>query len=361
VKSAGGDEQDVVGANHAVARVDGGSFDDGENVTLHTLARDVWAVTGFASRNFVDFVDKDDAHLFRAFDGHACNQVHIQQLVFFFLDQVFERVGDAHFALFLLLAEDVGKHLLDVAVHFLDALIGNDFECGHQAFAHLQVDHALIELAFAKLDTELFARAQVLLTLRGDLAFRRAWGGRRQRRQQQIEHALFRRLFGAVSHFIELFLADHVDGSLDEVADHGLDVAADVAHFGVFRSFHLDERASGQPRQTPGNLGFPHARRPDHQNVFRQDIVRDFGRKLLPTNAIAQRHGDSALRGRLPDDVFVELEDDLARRHVVQRGKKLLFFAGDRAVATGRDNDFLFGLSGHPRSQFQALLVSSFQ
>ena len=319
-------------------------------------------MAGFAPRDFVDFVDEDDAHLFRALHGHARDQVHVQQLVFFFLDKVFERVGHGHFALFFLLAEDVGKHLLDVVVHFLDALIGNDLERGHQAFAHLQVDHALVELAFAKLDAKLFARAQVLFALCGDLAFGRAWSGRRQRRQQNIEHALFRCLFGAVGDFIELFLADHVDGSLDEVAHHGLDVAADVAHFCVFRSFHLDERASGQPSQTPGNLGFPHARRPDHQNVFRQDIVCEFGRQLLPANSIPQGHGDSALRGRLPHDVFVELEDDLARRHVVERRQKLLCFSGDGAVTTRRENYFLFGLSGHPRSQSQAeISVSGFQ
>src|SRR5439155_17191813 len=88
---------------------------------------------------------------------------------------------------------------------------------------------ALVELAFAKLDAKLFARAQVLFALCGDLAFGRAWSGRRQRRLQNIENALFRCLFGAVGDFIELFLADHVDGSLDEVAHHGLDVAADVA------------------------------------------------------------------------------------------------------------------------------------
>ena len=38
VERAGGDEQNVVGANHAVARVDGGAFDDRQNVALHAFA-----------------------------------------------------------------------------------------------------------------------------------------------------------------------------------------------------------------------------------------------------------------------------------------------------------------------------------
>jgi len=56
-------------------------------------------MAGFAAGDFVDLVDKDDAHLLGALHGHARNHVHVQQLVFLFLDQVFERVGHAHFAL----------------------------------------------------------------------------------------------------------------------------------------------------------------------------------------------------------------------------------------------------------------------
>src|SRR5438552_9551940 len=43
------DEQDVIRANHAVACVDGGAFDDGQNVALHAFPRDVRAMAGFAA------------------------------------------------------------------------------------------------------------------------------------------------------------------------------------------------------------------------------------------------------------------------------------------------------------------------
>ncbi len=44
VKRAGGDEQDVVRADEAVTGVDGGAFDDGQDVALHALAADVGTV-----------------------------------------------------------------------------------------------------------------------------------------------------------------------------------------------------------------------------------------------------------------------------------------------------------------------------
>ena len=64
VERARGDEQNVVGAHHAVARVDRGAFDDRQNVALHAFAADVGAVPAFASGDFVDFVEEDDAAAF---------------------------------------------------------------------------------------------------------------------------------------------------------------------------------------------------------------------------------------------------------------------------------------------------------
>src|SRR5690348_8280485 len=61
VEGSRGDEENVIGANHAVTGVDGGAFDDGENVTLHAFARDIGAMAAFASRNLVDLIEEDDA------------------------------------------------------------------------------------------------------------------------------------------------------------------------------------------------------------------------------------------------------------------------------------------------------------
>jgi len=73
----------------------------------------------------------------------------------------------------------------------------------------------------------------------------------------------------------------------------------------------------------------------DHQNIFRQDILCDFGRQLLPTHAIAEGHRNGALGGVLAHNIFVQLRDNLPRSHVVERGKKLLSLFGRGAVASG--------------------------
>src|SRR5205823_14725909 len=52
--------------------------------------------------------------------------------------------------------------------------------------------------------------------------------------------------------------------------------------------------------------------------------------KLLPAHAITKSDGDGALGVFLPDDVLVELCNNLARRQLIQR--KLLFFGGSGEV-----------------------------
>jgi len=85
---------------------------------------------------------------------------------------------------FFLLAEHAGKHVFNIDVHLLNALVGDDFKRWHGAFADLKIHHPLIELSFAKLRAELFASALRLLALLGQLCFacslrRRRRGGKR--------------------------------------------------------------------------------------------------------------------------------------------------------------------------------------
>ena len=119
---------------------------------------------------------------------------------------------------------------------------------------------------------------------------------------------------------------DHVDGDLHQIANHGFDVAADVADFGELRGFDFQERRIRQLRQPAGNLGLTHAGGPDHDDVLRNDFFGEFGSQLLAAHAVAQRDGDGALGVLLPDDVLVEFGDDFARSEFVQR--KLFFFGG---------------------------------
>ena len=141
--------------------------------------------------------------------------------------------------------------------------------------------------------------------------------GRARRRQQQIEQPLLGVLRRLAAHFLEPLVADHVDAELDEVADHRLDVAADVADLGELRRLDLEERRLRQPRQPPRDLGLADAGRPDHQDVLRRDLFGHLRRQLLPPHAVAQRDRHGALGRGLADDVLVELGDDLARRQRV--------------------------------------------
>src|SRR5258708_25868744 len=347
MKGARGDKENVVSTNHAVARVYRGAFDDRQYVALHTFTGNVRAVAGFAAGNFIDLVDKNDAHLFGALDRGARDLVHVEQLVLFFLNEVFESVGDAHLAFLFLLAEHTGKHVLDVDVHLLNALVGDDFKRWHGAFADLKIHHPLIELSFAKLRAQLFASALRLLALLGQFRFACSLRRRRRRRQEEIEDAFLGGLLGTVGNFVELFLADHVDRRLHQVAHHGFHIAADVTDFGILGSFHFNAGATRQTSQAPRNCTFPDAGCTDHQNIFRQDILCDFGRQLLPTHAIAEGHRNGALGGVLAHNIFVQLRDNLPRSHVVERGKKLLSLFGRGAVASGREDYLFFRLAWH--------------
>ena len=88
----------------------------------------------------------------------------------------------------------------------------------------------------------------------------RSWGTG-QRRQEQVEQAVFGGELGLVLDLFHFFFADHVDGDLDEVADDGFDVATDVADLGELRGLDLEEGRVGELGEATGDLGFADAGR----------------------------------------------------------------------------------------------------
>src|ERR1700739_2495610 len=271
----------MIGANHAIACVDRSAFDDREDIALYAFAAHVGSVARLAPRDFIYFVDIDYSHLLGAFHRGARHLIHVQQFAFFFLDQVLEGVGHGHLAFLFLLAKHPAQHFLEVDVHLLDALIGNDFERRHHLFADFDIHHALVEFAFAQLRAQFFARALVLFALRGGIAFRGAWECRWRRGKQNVQHALFRCLLSALRDFVQFFFAHHVNGHFHQVADHRFHIAAYIADFRVFRRFYFYERAGRHARQAPCDFRFTHAGGANHQNVFWQYIFGNFRRQLL--------------------------------------------------------------------------------
>ena len=122
----------------------------------------------------------------------------------------------------------------------------------------------------------------------------------RRRRQQHVEQPLLGVLLGLVPDFLDPLFADHVDGQLDQIANHRFDVAADVADFRELRGLDLHERRLREPRQAPRDLGLADAGRSNHQDVLRRDLLGELGRQLLPPHPVAQGDGDGAL-GRVSD------------------------------------------------------------
>jgi hypothetical protein len=91
---------------------------------------------------------------------------------------------------------------------------------------------------------------------------------------RSVEDALFGGLLGAKADALHRLLAQHLHGHLHEVADDGLDVAADVADLGELGRLDLDEGRVRQLGQAAGDLGLADARGPDHQDVLGRDFAR---------------------------------------------------------------------------------------
>ena len=107
-----------------------------------------------------------------------------------------------------------------------------------------------------------------------------------------------------------------------------LDVAADVADLGELRRLDLDERRAGELGETSRDLGLPDAGGADEDDVVRRDLVADRLGRALAAPAIAQRDRDGLLRVALPDDVAIELRDDLTRCQIGEPGERLFGAVG---------------------------------
>jgi len=149
-----------------------------------------------------------------------------------------------------------------------------------------------------------------------------------QRRQQQVEELFFRLLLGLGIDFVFPLGADQVDRGIDQVAHHGLDVAADVPHLGELRGFDFDERRPGESGQAAGDLGLADAGGADQDDIGRGDLVADVVGRLASAPAVADRDRDGAFGRLLADDVSIELAHDLAGRHLLEPGERLLLGGG---------------------------------
>ena len=107
MKRARRDEENVIGADVAVARLDGGALHHGEQVALHALARDIGSGGVPLAGDLVDLVDEDDAVILDPVERLVHGLVHVHQLAQLLILQNASRLGDLGAAALLLLGQHV--------------------------------------------------------------------------------------------------------------------------------------------------------------------------------------------------------------------------------------------------------------
>src|SRR5882724_6095268 len=95
----------MIGAHKTVSCIHRRAFDNRQNISLHTLAADVRTMTGFATRDLIYLIEENDPVALHTLQSDARDLIHIDQLLFLFLDQIFRCFGYAHLALTRALAE----------------------------------------------------------------------------------------------------------------------------------------------------------------------------------------------------------------------------------------------------------------
>ncbi len=297
----------MVGAYDAILGVDRCALDQWQQVALHALTRYIAARLLLTCGDLVNFVQEDNAVLFGIGHRHAAQVFFVDAFGRFFFSNQLEGFLDRHFACFLLFAAQAGEHATQLFGHFFHAGRGHDFHLRH-GLLDFDFDFHVVDLALAQTLAEGLAR-RIFFTLRFAMCV--AWGW-----DQDVKNAIFGGVFGLGADAAHFLLTGLLDGNFDQVANNGVDIAANIAYFREFGGFNLDEGCVGQLGQAPGNFGFAHAGGADHQDVFGDDFVAQGLGHLLAAPAVSQGHRDRALGLLLANDMLVEFRDDFAGGHV---------------------------------------------
>ena len=177
-----------------------------KQVALHALTADFRPYASRASGDLVHFVEEHDPGLLGSIDGRARDLLHVEKLLFLLLGEHLQSLEDRHLASLPLSAEDPGKHFLDVDVHFLDALVGDDLDRIDPAL-DLDLDHPVVEVAVSQPLAQLLARPPRRVVPPAILVG--------LRRHQDLQHPVLGVLLGAERDVLHLFRAHHFDRHLD--------------------------------------------------------------------------------------------------------------------------------------------------
>ena len=137
----------------------------------------------------------------------------------------------------------------EVDADLLHALPGEVAEEGGTGVGDVDLDHPVVERTGAELGAELLPLGVADPSPGVEAVGRSPWppGGRQAAsRGRGARPGDPRRPPGTGPDLAGLLLANEGDGSLDQIADHRLDVAAHVAHLGELARLDLHERSLGE-------------------------------------------------------------------------------------------------------------------
>ncbi len=282
-----------------------------QEIALHTFARYIRSAVFGALGHFVDLVEEHDAVLLDIAQRVVLELFFVDELRRFFVAQQNQRVFDFDFAVAGAAAGQILEQALELIGHFFHAGRRHDLnaETGSGQF---HFDFAIVQLAFAQAFAQLLARCRLFLVILLVVGLETKAAGAWQKR---IQHPFLGGVFGAMPHFAHRRFAVHFDGHVDQVADNGFHVAADISDFGEFGRLDFDERRIRQARQTPRDFGFADAGGTDHENVLGGDFVAQAFIHLHAPPAVAQGNGHGAFGRVLADDVLVQFLDDFSGCH----------------------------------------------
>jgi hypothetical protein len=324
VERAGRHEEHVVRPDRSVARRHGGALDDGEHVPLHALAGDVGSgpLAG-AEGDLVDLVDEDDPAVLHAISGLAVDPILIEARLGLLVGEQVEGLPHLELA-----APGLGRvhplhEALEIDAHLLEAL-APEGGGGTAPVDELHLDLAVVEIAGPEPLPDAVAggdprRLRLLAESLADLVRAVARRGRLRSaaRQQGVQQPLLGRLARLPLDLGPQLLPHEGDPDLDEVADHRLHVAPDVADLRVLAGLDLHERRTDDLAEPAGDLGLADAGRADHEDVLRENVPGHLGLELLAAPAVPDGDGDGPLGLVLAHDVPVEGLHDLVGGEVL--------------------------------------------
>ena len=254
VERAGRDEQDVIGVHRPVLGVHRRTLNDRQQVTLNARPADIRAVAAFGTGDLVDLVEENDTRLLGALDGIANHLVAVDEFVGLLVED--ELAGGAEGK--ALGIAPGGHHLLQHVLHVrVEVQPGLAEHVAHgRLFVGADLHHAVFQGARAKLFAQLIPRPLV-----AGLGFLiRPIGRVFAAGQEVIQQAILHLHFGGLAHLLHHLDAGHVQGNIQQVADHGLDIPAVISHLGVFGGLDFKKRGVDQAGEPAGDFGLAHAR-----------------------------------------------------------------------------------------------------